>query len=256
MFLTRVDRRPHHRAAASPADLLHLRRECAAAARGRDPCGARHRPDDALRRRLYVGCGNGRNYLPLPDARLRLYGLGPSLKEFRQLVARRRATSLPLIYGDFRGFRSRDRPQLRRGDPGAPARRRRRAAAAFRPTSGYDMGTIVLISAACDPARQGFSSTTCARAGESLGLQGGQFSAQLTITGPLSVDVVRRGPAGSSMSKQGNWWRILFPFPPRPLPEGLPPREESGFSKDQGRVLRRGSPVPRHRYGGREQDGH
>jgi len=51
---------------------------------------------------LYVGCGNGRNYLPLVDAGLRLYGLDLSLEALRQLAARRPAR-LPLICGDFRG---------------------------------------------------------------------------------------------------------------------------------------------------------
>jgi len=49
----------------------------------------------------YVGCGNGRNYLPLVDAGLRLYGLDLSLEALRQLAARRTAP-LPLICGDFR----------------------------------------------------------------------------------------------------------------------------------------------------------
>jgi len=51
---------------------------------------------------LYIGCGNGRNYLPLVDAGLRIYGLDLSLEALRQLAARRSA--LPLICGDFRGF--------------------------------------------------------------------------------------------------------------------------------------------------------
>jgi SAM-dependent methyltransferase len=51
---------------------------------------------------LYVGCGNGRNYLPLVDAGLRVYGLDLSLEALRQLAARRAA--LPLICGDFRSF--------------------------------------------------------------------------------------------------------------------------------------------------------
>jgi SAM-dependent methyltransferase len=51
---------------------------------------------------LYIGCGNGRNYLPLVDAGLRVYGLDLSLEALRQLAARRPA--LPLICGDFRGF--------------------------------------------------------------------------------------------------------------------------------------------------------
>ena len=38
---------------------------------------------------LYVGCGNGRNYLPLVDAGLRLIGLDLSPEALRQLAARR-----------------------------------------------------------------------------------------------------------------------------------------------------------------------
>lgn len=52
---------------------------------------------------LYVGCGNGRNYLPLVDAGLRLYGLDLSLEALRQLAGRR-AAPRPLVCGDFRGF--------------------------------------------------------------------------------------------------------------------------------------------------------
>lgn len=53
---------------------------------------------------LYVGCGNGRNYLPLVDAGLRVCGLDVSLTALRQLAARRPARPLPLICGDFRSF--------------------------------------------------------------------------------------------------------------------------------------------------------
>lgn len=51
---------------------------------------------------LYIGCGNGRNYLPLFEAGLKIYGLDLSLEALRQLAARR--AGLPLICGDFRGF--------------------------------------------------------------------------------------------------------------------------------------------------------
>ena len=51
---------------------------------------------------LDVGCGSGRNYLPLVDRGLRVYGLDLSLEALRQLAARR--TRLPLICGDFCGF--------------------------------------------------------------------------------------------------------------------------------------------------------
>jgi SAM-dependent methyltransferase len=50
---------------------------------------------------LYVGCGNGRNYLPLVDAGLHLCGLDLSLEALRQLAGRRPA-ALPLVCGDFR----------------------------------------------------------------------------------------------------------------------------------------------------------
>ena len=55
---------------------------------------------------LYVGCGNGRNYLPLVDRGLRLCGLDLSLESLRQLAQRRPGTSLPLICGEFGAFYS------------------------------------------------------------------------------------------------------------------------------------------------------
>ena len=50
---------------------------------------------------LYVGCGNGRNYLPLVDAGLSLYGLDVSPEALRQLAARRPELSGRLLQGDF-----------------------------------------------------------------------------------------------------------------------------------------------------------
>jgi SAM-dependent methyltransferase len=50
---------------------------------------------------LYVGCGNGRNYLPLVDAGLNLYGLDLSAEALRQLAARRPGLSARLLQGDF-----------------------------------------------------------------------------------------------------------------------------------------------------------
>ena len=55
---------------------------------------------------LYVGCGNGRNYLPLADAGLRLYGLDLSAESLRQLAARNPALSERLICADFRTWHS------------------------------------------------------------------------------------------------------------------------------------------------------
>ncbi len=58
---------------------------------------------------LYVGCGNGRNYLPLVRSGLRLYGLDLSAESLRQLAAREPAASKRLICSDFRTFASRRR---------------------------------------------------------------------------------------------------------------------------------------------------
>jgi SAM-dependent methyltransferase len=55
---------------------------------------------------LYVGCGNGRNYLPLLGAGLNLVGLDVSPEALRRLV--RRKPTLPperLVCGDFRAFK-------------------------------------------------------------------------------------------------------------------------------------------------------
>jgi trans-aconitate methyltransferase len=53
---------------------------------------------------LYVGCGNGRNYLPLLDAGLDLIGLDVSAEALRQLVARRDGLQARLHRADFREF--------------------------------------------------------------------------------------------------------------------------------------------------------
>ena len=58
---------------------------------------------------LYVGCGNGRNYLPLVRSGLRLYGLDLSAEALRQLAIRDRARSTRLICADFRTFVSQRR---------------------------------------------------------------------------------------------------------------------------------------------------
>jgi SAM-dependent methyltransferase len=50
---------------------------------------------------LYVGCGNGRNYVPLVDAGLSLYGLDVSPEALRQLAARRPELSGRLLHGSF-----------------------------------------------------------------------------------------------------------------------------------------------------------
>ena len=53
---------------------------------------------------LYVGCGNGRNYVPLVDAGLSLYGLDVSTEALRQLAARRPELTPRLLAGDFQRF--------------------------------------------------------------------------------------------------------------------------------------------------------
>ena len=55
---------------------------------------------------LYVGCGNGRNYLPLVDAGLDLVGLDVSPEAITRLVERRPALAAQqrLICEDFRSF--------------------------------------------------------------------------------------------------------------------------------------------------------
>ena len=63
----------------------------------------------AERRGLYIGCGNGRNYLPLVGSGLHLYGLDLSAEALRQLAAREPALSTRLICADFRTFVSRCR---------------------------------------------------------------------------------------------------------------------------------------------------
>ena len=50
---------------------------------------------------LYVGCGNGRNYLPLVDAGLALHGLDISREALDQLIGRRRALAPLLTCSDF-----------------------------------------------------------------------------------------------------------------------------------------------------------
>ena len=50
---------------------------------------------------LYVGCGNGRNFLPLVDAGLALRGLDVSSEALGQLAARRPGQAERLHHGDF-----------------------------------------------------------------------------------------------------------------------------------------------------------
>jgi hypothetical protein len=61
----------------------------------------------SLSRGLYVGCGNGRNYLPMVDAGLDLVGLDVSSEAIEQLARRRPSLARSrLICKDFHGFQS------------------------------------------------------------------------------------------------------------------------------------------------------
>jgi SAM-dependent methyltransferase len=61
----------------------------------------RGRPAVGAREGLYVGCGNGRNFLPLVDAGLSLLGLDVSREALRQLAERRPEQAVRLRHGDF-----------------------------------------------------------------------------------------------------------------------------------------------------------
>jgi SAM-dependent methyltransferase len=88
---------------------------------------------------LYVGCGNGRNFLPLIDAGARLRGLDVSEEAIRQLRSRRPEQSLSLEIGDFRSSDLAEFDYLiaiqvfQHGDDDDAARYFARAAAAVRP---------------------------------------------------------------------------------------------------------------------------
>jgi SAM-dependent methyltransferase len=76
--------------------------------RGEPPAGfARDIIDAArsrnLRRGLYIGCGNGRNFIPMSEAGLDLVGLDISAQAVAQLRQRRPATA-GLIVGDLRAL--------------------------------------------------------------------------------------------------------------------------------------------------------
>jgi len=64
-----------------------------------------------LRRGLYIGCGNGRNFIPMSDAGLDLIGLDISAQAITQL-RRRGPASARLIIGDLRAFRPSARFEL------------------------------------------------------------------------------------------------------------------------------------------------
>ncbi len=53
---------------------------------------------------LYVGCGNGRNYLPLVNSGLHLYGVDISQVALRQLAEKHPSVADLLIHADFRNL--------------------------------------------------------------------------------------------------------------------------------------------------------
>ena len=55
---------------------------------------------------LYIGCGNGRNYLPLLYSGLHLYGVDISDVALRQLAEKEPAVADLLIHSDFRRLHS------------------------------------------------------------------------------------------------------------------------------------------------------
>lgn len=55
---------------------------------------------------LYIGCGNGRNYLPLVNSGLNLYGVDISDVALRQLAEKQPAIADLLIHADFRKLNS------------------------------------------------------------------------------------------------------------------------------------------------------
>jgi len=62
----------------------------------------RRHPEVWARSGLYVGCGNGRNFLPLVDGGARLHGLDISEEAIARLRQRRPDHPFPLAVGDFR----------------------------------------------------------------------------------------------------------------------------------------------------------
>ena len=56
---------------------------------------------------LYIGCGNGRNYLPLVNSGLRLYGVDLSGESLSQLATKEPGITDLLICADFRKLHSR-----------------------------------------------------------------------------------------------------------------------------------------------------
>lgn len=64
----------------------------------------RHRPPGDVG--LYIGCGNGRNYVPLVDAGLDLVGIDVSATAIAQLARRRPDRASRLVHGDITALSS------------------------------------------------------------------------------------------------------------------------------------------------------
>lgn len=66
----------------------------------------RDQPEIMRGRGLYVGCGNGRNYVPLVNAGLNLIGLDVSKEAIAQLQAGHPHLAPDLVRADFHDFHS------------------------------------------------------------------------------------------------------------------------------------------------------
>ncbi|MBI2206855.1 MAG: class I SAM-dependent methyltransferase [Candidatus Rokubacteria bacterium] len=177
---------------------------------------------------LYVGCGNGRNYLPLVDAGLRPIGLDVSPEALRQLIARRPGVALPLVCGDFRSLA--DRPALdylvaiqvfQHGTAADAATYFRRTAALLRPGGLFFLrvnsaATDVLHAHSVIEARGG-GRTVLYHAGPKQGLPVHFFDRQelheLTtsrfdsVVAPREATTLRHAPATGSWTQWEAIWR-------------------------------------------------
>ena len=82
----------------------------------------RDRPETMRGKGLYVGCGNGRNYVALVDAGLNLIGLDVSKEAIAQLRAGHPHLAPDLVSGGLSRVRFGVAVRLYRRHPGLPAR--------------------------------------------------------------------------------------------------------------------------------------
>jgi hypothetical protein len=138
-------------------------------------------------RGLYIGCGNGRNYLPLVAAGLDLTGLDISAAAIAQLASRAPGRRDRLIRGDLTalpaGARSSRRPSPRRsahtcaGIPAPSDSALRCASSAERmpttmpATTGWRSGNAIAACGRVTPCASQTSAMRCARRTSSAGAQ-------------------------------------------------------------------------------------